>query len=143
MDAADMAEALAVGKILPGLTGVTMLIFLAPCLRRPIAPLLALVPLMLPGFVIMLVLSVLSPGVERPAWLSSVITGMGVGAIAMLLSTLGPLLLPAISARGGWFFMIAAFVAVGILRWDLMLVLLGLGTASLLLNWQWTTRDSS
>jgi hypothetical protein len=94
MNAADMAEALAVGKILPGLTGVTMLIFLAPCLRRPIAPLLALVPLMLPGCVIMLVLSTLTLGTERPAWLNSVITGVGVGALGMLLSTLGPLLSP-------------------------------------------------
>jgi chromate transporter len=108
----DFAEAYACAKMLPGNTSVSTAAFLALRLRNQVrVALLCLIPYFVPGVLIVLGLTVLVFGQERPSWASGAIAGLSAGATALVLVT-GLRLAPAARrARGGILLVALAFAA--------------------------------
>ena len=130
----DWVEGLALGFVLPGPVGNSCGMFLANRLvgARGILPAMAMY--VVPGFVCALILSFLMFGLPRPAWANGAVYTLSASAFGLFIFTSLKALPTSRKARLGPLLTAVAFVAHGLLAINLLLVLLGVGAVSLLLN---------
>jgi chromate transporter len=130
----DYAEAFALGKLLPGNTGINAMILAAPLIRHPLPAAVLLVPYLVPGLIGALILAELLASGARYEWIEHALWGIGAAGVGIVASIAFDLLPAARSARLWLVSATVSFVATAILGLDLFIVLVAVGAASLLAN---------
>jgi chromate transporter len=130
----DYSEGQILSRLLPGPSAPNNVIFAVHRLRGTTAALLCLAVYALPGVLLLLALAATLSGWEHPAWLDGSMRGLSVGVVALVFSS-GLRLIPG-GRRPRYGLLLAGlvFVTIGVLRWDLLVVLATVGAASLWLN---------
>jgi chromate transporter len=121
-------------RLLPGAKGPNVAIFLVQALRGPLVAALCLIVFVLPGTLLILLASHFLFGSEQPAWLTGSLRGLYLAALALIISSCVRMRSSVRGARFGATLAGLAFLAGGLLGLDLLLVVLVLGSLSLLLN---------
>jgi chromate transporter len=121
-------------QLLPGPTISNLSIFLGNGLRGIPGAIIALLAVLLPGSVAILGLAALYFGRGASANVEAVLEGMGAAVVGFLCVMVGRIGKGALRSRGAVPIAVLTFAAVGLLRVNAFLVILGLGAASLWLN---------
>jgi chromate transporter len=130
----DWLEALTLGRVLPGSSGQSCAAVLAQRLGGSGGAALSLVAYVLPGALLALLLSIFFFGPDIPPQMQGLLKGFSAAAIGMVLSTT---VRTARSVHMGWIgitFAALTFLAYGLLEVGLLIVLLGLGGASIFVH---------
>src|SRR6476646_8664264 len=135
----EFSEGYTLAQILPGATPVNLSVYVARKLNGPLAAVLCVIPLVLPGTVANLLLAMFVLHSGAPGWMRGVLAGASAGAVGLLASTMLQLLPTARKTRFWLISLVAAF-GLTMLRVPLLVVLLGCGGASFLVNWQMERR---
>ncbi|MBK9134347.1 MAG: chromate transporter [Betaproteobacteria bacterium] len=127
-------EMLALGQVLPGPNVINLALMVGQRffgLRGALAAMAGMICVPLIG---VLVLAVFAAQTQRHAAVNGALRGMGVVAAGLVLATAlrlsKPLMRSPLSAIGAAAVVAATFVAIGVLRWPLVAVVLGLGGAA-------------
>lgn len=122
----EFAEMLALGQILPGPNVVNLSVAVGRRFHGPRGALAALIGLLLAPFCIAMALMLLYREHQASPTLQGLLSGLAPAATGLLFGM--GLRLAAKLERAGWvlFFALLTFVCVGIMRWPLLLSLLGL-----------------
>jgi len=136
---ADWLEGYSLAKILPGSTGVSGSIFFANRFAGLTAAPILCGLYVLPGMLAALALTLLIYGGLRPPWLEGAAFGMSAGALALLLATtLRSMTTTVRTARFGALVAALAFVTYGVFGLDVLVVLITVGSLSVLASWRQT-----
>ena len=130
----DWLEALTLGRVLPGSSGQSCAAVLAQRLGGSGGAALSLVAYVLPGALLALLLSIFFFGSDIPPQMQGLLKGFSAAAIGMVLSTT---VRTARSVQMGWIgitFAALTFLTYGLLEVGLLIVLLGLGGASIFIH---------
>jgi chromate transporter len=130
----DWLEALLLSRILPGPSGVGVALFMAQLLQGSRGAILAVAVYIAPGIIMAVILSHLVFGVARPVWVDGAIQGLSAGALGLFVQTSLRTAPNSRKARLGPATAVVAFVAYAIVGLDLIAVLVGIGTISIVLN---------
>jgi chromate transporter len=130
----EFAEGYALSQILPGPTPVNLAVYAARRMNGPLAAVICVFPLLLPGILANLALAMFVLRTGAPPWMRGVLAGGSAGAVGLILSTMLQMLPAARRARFWPVSLVAAFVLtmIGV---PLLVILLGGGAVSLLFNW--------
>jgi chromate transporter len=141
MTAEEFNEAFALSQFLPGPNIVNFSVVFGARIRGASGAAVALLGLLGPPVVIVTIVAALYARFGEIETLSRVLTGVAAAAAGFIIAVVAkmatPLFRPPLGA--GPFVAIAAFAAVGLLRWPLPWVLLVLAPVSILLAW-WLRR---
>src|SRR5581483_3275222 len=130
----DWLEGLLLGRLLPGPAGVGTAMFMAHMLRGSAAAALSVGAYILPGILGAIVLSMLFFDVQRPPWANGAIHGVSAGGFGLFVFSAMKTAPTSRKTRYGVAAAFATFIAYGLLRVDLVLVLIGAGALSLAAN---------
>jgi chromate transporter len=131
----EFAEGYTLSQILPGATPVNLSVYVARKLNGPLAAVLCVIPLVLPGTIANLLLAAFVLHAGAPGWMRGVLAGASAGAVGLLASTMLQLL-PSARRTHFWLYSLSAAFLLTMLRVPLLVVLLGCGGFSFLLNWR-------
>ncbi len=136
----QFVEMLSVAQVLPGPNVINLAVIIGDRFFGLRGVFAALAGLMLAPLVIVLVLAALYGQLARVPVVAGALRGMGLVAAGLVISTafkLAPTLLKSPLGRGNAFAIAGlTLLAVGVLRWPLAWVVLGLGAASMALAWR-------
>jgi chromate transporter len=132
--AEDFVEGQTLSRLLPGATANTLVIFIAQRLHGALAALACLAASALPGILIILIMSVLSMSSYRPPWLEGAVHAVAAAAVGLLFANMVQIVPTARAVRAWHVIAVLAFAANGIMRWNVFLVFLVLGSLSLYFN---------
>ena len=130
----EFAEGYALAQVLPGPSPVNLAVYVARKLNGPLAALICVLPMLLPGALVNLALATFVLRGGAPPWMRGVLAGASAGAVGLIASTMLQMLPAARTARL-WLFSFAASLTLSALGAPLLLTLLGVGSVSLLFNW--------
>lgn len=131
----DFAEDYTLAQLTPGPNGVNLAAMVGARLGGLRGAGMAVAGIMTPGLIAMLALSALLGGAGHLSpTLQSALRGAACGALAILLSAALPVVRVGLGVRGGPVLAALAFVALGLLRLDLLVVFAVLVGAGLRLN---------
>ena len=136
MTQAEFAEALSLAQVLPGPNVINLALMVGDRffgLRGAFAALAGMVsaPLLL-----VLTLAALYSGLAGYPVVTRMLAGMSAVSAGLVLAMALKLLGSQRGRPAGWFFVAVAFLLVGVLRWPLPMVLLGLIPVSMLVAWR-------
>ncbi|HEV2303238.1 MAG TPA: chromate transporter, partial [Stellaceae bacterium] len=132
LDDRGFLSAAALSQLMPGSSGVNLAVEVGQSLRRGPGACAALLGLLSGPFAIAVALAALYARVPQTPVLDALLEGVAAGAIGLTFAT-GLRIARAASRRmRGLAFMLATFLAVGVLRWPMLPVLLGLAPLSIL-----------
>ena len=100
----------------------------------------ALAGMMLAPLAVVLSLAALYLNFSEVPTVAAALRGMGAAAAGLIIATAWKMARTQRHDRAGMLFVALAFVAVGLLRWPLVWVILGLGCASVALSWSRSRR---
>ncbi|WP_200939645.1 chromate transporter [Deinococcus sp. Leaf326] len=133
----DFAETFTLAQLTPGPNAVNLAAMIGARLAGRDGALAAVCGVLLPGLIAMMAVTLVTlslPG-GLPAWLQSALHGAACAALAIMLTAAWPVVRVGARVRGGPVLTALAFAALGVLRLDLLPVLLVLVGAGLVLNW--------
>jgi len=140
MTAQEFNEAFAVSQFLPGANIVNLAVVFGGRLHGAAGAAVALAGLLIPPCVIVLTLGVLYARYGDAEALQRVLAGVAASATGLIAATVVKMSLPLLRQLSPALFVAAAaFVAVGIMRYPLPLVLIVMAPVSIALVW-WTRR---
>ncbi len=140
LDEDDFLSGLALGQIMPGANVANLSLYIGHRLRGGIGAVAALSGMLLPPMIIVIVLAILYEHVAGIASVHRFVDGVAAAAIGLTVMVgiraarrvdrhLGPIAILAM-----------VFLAVGVLRWPMVPVVLGITPASIVLAWLWERR---
>lgn len=131
---AEFLEGMALSQLLPGPNIANLTVYLGQRLHGPKGALIGVFALILPGAVLMTLLSALYFAGLRFEGIEAVFRGTGAAAVALLIITVIRVAPQGLQGRGGW--LIAGFIvfAVGVLRLEMLLVVPPVAVLSVWLN---------
>ena len=141
MSAAEFSEVFSLCQFLPGANVVNFSVVFGSRMRGIRGALVCFFGLVGPPFGIVLVLGALYARFGDIEALGRVLAGMAAAACGLIAATAAKLAEPLIRSRALWGggIVLAAIVAIGLIRWPLPWVLLGLAPLSIALAW-WERR---
>ncbi|WP_050920722.1 chromate transporter [Deinococcus gobiensis] len=137
LDDDDFAETFTLAQLTPGPNAVNLAAMIGARLAGGAGALAAVCGVLLPGLAAMMAVTLVTlslPG-GLPAWLQSALHGAACAALAIMLTAAWPVVRVGARVRGGPVLTALAFVALGVLRLDLLPVLVVLVGVGLALNW--------
>ena len=136
IDEAAFVRMLSLGQVLPGANGIKMTVLIGQQLRGVMGALAALLGLLSGPFVIVLVLGVIYARLSGIALLHRLLDGAAAAVIGLTLAT--GLRAAAQGAPGllGLAFTGVTVLCVGVLRWPMLPVIVGLAPLSIVLAWR-------
>jgi chromate transporter len=142
MTAAEFSEVFSLCQFLPGANVVNFSVVFGSRMRGIRGALVCFIGLVGPPFGIVLVLGVLYARFGDVEALGRVLAGVAAAACGLIAATAAKLAEPLIRSRAIWGggIVVAAIVAIGLIRWPLPWVLLGLAPLSIALSWWWAPR---
>jgi len=132
--AEDFVEGQTLSRLLPGATANTLVMFIAQRLHGALAALVCLASSALPGILIILLMSILSMSGDRPPWLEGAVIAVAAAAVGLLFANMVQIIPTARAVRAWYVVAFLAFAANGILRWNVLVVFIVLGSLSLCFN---------
>lgn len=137
MTAAEFNEAFSLCQFLPGANVVNFSVLFGSRKRGATGALVSFFGLVGAPFCIVLVLGALYSRYGDIPALGRILAGMAAAACGLIAATAAKMLDPIIRSRAfwRWAIVLAAIVGIGIIRWPLPLVLLGLAPVSVGLAW--------
>lgn len=137
MTAEEFNEAFSLSQFLPGPNIVNFSVVFGSRIRGAAGAAAALFGLMGPPVVIVTLLGILYAHYGHLEWLQRILAGIAAAAAGLIIAVVAKMARPLFTARLDFapFVAIAAFVAIGIFRWPLPLVLLVLAPLSIALAW--------
>jgi chromate transporter len=137
MNAAEFNEALALCQFLPGPNIVNLSVVLGSRAQGLPGALAAFAGLIGPPVIIVLCLAAIYGRFGHDEWLRGALAGLAAAAAGLMIGTAAKMVRPLLSRRSWPLLLVAvaALVTVGILRWPLPPMLLGLVPVSLALAW--------
>jgi chromate transporter len=141
MTASEFSEVFSLCQFLPGANVVNFSVVFGSRMRGVPGALVCFFGLVGPPFCLVLVLGALYARFGDIEALGRVLPGMAAAACGLIAATAAKLAEPLIRSRAfwGWGIVLAAIVAIGLIRWPLPWVLLGLAPLSIGLAW-WERR---
>jgi chromate transporter len=141
MTALEFSELFSLCQFLPGANVVNFSVVFGSRMRGVPGALVCFLGLVGPPFGIVLVLGALYARFGDVEALGRILAGMAAAACGLIAATVAKLAEPLIRSRAlwAWGIVLAAIVAIGLLRWPLPWVLLGLAPVSVALAW-WKRR---
>jgi chromate transporter len=138
MSAAEFSEVFSLCQFLPGANVVNFSVVFGSRMRGIRGALVCFFGLVGPPFGIVLVLGALYARFGDIEALGRVLAGMAAAACGLIAATAAKLAEPLIRSRAFWGggIVLAAIVAIGLIRWPLPWVLLGLAPLSIALAWR-------
>ena len=137
---AEFVEMLALGQVLPGPNVVNIALMFGDRFFGTRGALAALAGMLAVPLVIVLSLTVAYAEFSKIVWVSGALRGMGAVAAGLILSTaiklMGTLRTNQLGAPMAAIFAALTFVLIGLVRWPLIWVLLGLGSIAVTLAWR-------
>ena len=133
----DFAETFTLAQLTPGPNAVNLAAMIGARLASSAGALAAVCGVLMPGLAAMMAVTLVTlslPG-GLPAWLQSALHGAACAALAIMLTAAWPVVRVGARVRGGPALTALTFVALGVLRLDLLPVLVVLVGAGLVLNW--------
>jgi chromate transporter len=130
----EFIEAFALAKLIPGSTALNLLTYLVQGVRGWLAAIYCLVPYVLPGSAILLAVMLGLDHIPHSGTLNGALAGAALGGTGALLASTLQMIPAARKARHWIVFALAAFAATFVFRVNLLLVLGGLGSISVLSN---------
>jgi chromate transporter len=137
MTAAEFNEAFSLCQFLPGANVVNFSVLFGSRMRGAAGALVSFFGLVAAPFCIVLVLGALYSRYGDIPALGRILAGMAAAACGLIAATAAKMLDPIIrsGAFWRWAIVLAAIVGIGLIRWPLPLVLLGLAPVSIGLAW--------
>ena len=137
MTAEEFNEAFSLSQFLPGPNIVNFSVVFGSRIRGAAGAAAALIGLMGPPVIIVTLLGVLYAQYGNLEWLQRILAGIAAAAAGLIIAVVAKMARPLFTARLDFapFVALAAFVAIGLLRWPLPLVLLVLAPLSIALAW--------
>lgn len=132
--AEDFVEGQTLSRLLPGATANTLVMFIAQRMYGALAAMACLACSALPGILIILLLSILSMRGDRPPWLEGSVHAVAAAAVGLLFANMVQIIPTARKVRAWVLIAVLAFGGSGIMRWNIFLVFLVLGSLSLCFN---------
>jgi chromate transporter len=130
-------SAAALAQLMPGSSGVNLAVEVGQGLRRGPGACAALLGLLSGPFAIAVSLAALYAKIPQTPLLDALLDGVAAGAIGLTFATGLRIARAATRRMRGLAFMLATFVMVGVLRWPMLPVLLGLAPVSIVLaRWE-------
>ncbi|WP_135229335.1 chromate transporter [Deinococcus fonticola] len=128
----EFAEVFTLAQLTPGPNAVNLAAMVGVRLSGKTGAVLAVAGILLPGLLTMLAASWVTLGLRDglPDWLQSALHGAACAAIGVLLTAAIPVVKVGLGIRGGWLIALLTWLALGVLRLDLLpvlLILLGVG----------------
>jgi chromate transporter len=140
MTAEEFNEAFAVSQFLPGANVVNLAVIFGGRLHGAVGAAVALIGLLLPPVTIVLVLGALYERYGGVDDLQRVLRGVAAAAAGLLVAIVIKMAKPMVRALSAApFVALAAFAAIGIMRWPLPWVLVVMAPVSIALSW-WARR---
>lgn len=136
MTETDVLSGLAMSQIMPGINVVNLSLFVGQRLRGVAGALVAILGILLaPTFLVILISLVYDRFSDNP-WLPDILNGVAAAAIGMMINM--GVKATQRAARSIPLLLVVAgiFVGVGVMRWPMVLVVLGLGPISIWLAWR-------
>lgn len=132
----DFAECFTLAQLTPGPNAVNLAAMVGVRLGGWWGAAAAVTGILLPGLVVMLGAAALTLGLPQglPPTLQSALRGAACAALGVMLSAALPVLRVSLGARGGWALAGLTLLGLGVLRWPLLPVLLGVVALGLWLN---------
>ncbi|HEY5633391.1 MAG TPA: chromate transporter [Burkholderiaceae bacterium] len=131
----DFVEMLALAQVLPGPNVCNLALMVGDRYFGLRGAIVALAGMMLAPLGVVLTLAALYVHYSDVPTVAAALRGMGAAAAGMLIATAWKMARTQRHDRAGWLFVALSFVAVGVLRWPLAWVMLGLGSAAVGLAW--------
>jgi chromate transporter len=135
LTAQAFTDTLSVCQILPGPNVVNVSVVVGARFQGGPGAVAAVTGLLSVPFLVVLVLGVLYARLGHAPAVDRLLRGLGPAAVALVLATGLKMAAPLVREPRALVFLVAAFVAVGLLRWPLVPVLLGLAPLSVVAAW--------
>jgi chromate transporter len=135
MTAAEFNEAFALCQFLPGANVINFAIVFGARLHGAAGATAALIGLLAPPVAIVLVLGALYGRYGDLEALRRILAGLSAAAAGLIAATAVKMALPLLRVSPAPFVALAAFAAIGVMRWPLPLVLVTLAPVSIALAW--------
>jgi chromate transporter len=135
MSEREFIEVLSLGQFLPGPNVANVSVMIGARYQGVLGSIAAFSGLMLPPFAITIALGALYQRYGHVPTVEHVFTGVTAAASGLLLGTAGKLARPLLKQPAALLFLLLAFVGIALLRWPLILVLLGLAPFSVAAFW--------
>jgi chromate transporter len=137
MNATEFTELFSLCQFLPGANVVNFSVVFGSRMRGVAGALVCFLGLVGPPFGIVIVLGALYTRFGDIEALGRILAGMAAAACGLIAATAAKMAEPLIRSHAlwGWGVVLAAIVAIGIIRWPLPWVLLGLAPVSIVLAW--------
>ena len=134
VSAEDFLEGQTLARMLPGAAGSNMIAFLTQVVRRPGSTAACVLAYVLPGALVVLALTMLVFGVERPPWVQGGMQGLAAAGLALLFVNLVQAMPSGRGIRLAGPIGVLACLGNGVLGLDLVPVLASLTLVSLACN---------
>ena len=132
----EYAETFTLASLTPGPNAVNLAAVLGMRLGGTAGAACAVGGILLPGLIVMLAVSALTvgQGAALPGWVQGALRGAACAAVAVMLTAALPVLRVGVNVRGGLVVAALTFLALGVLRLDLLPVLLAAVGVGLLIH---------
>ena len=132
----EFVEMLALAQVLPGPNVGNLALMIGDRFFGLRGALAAITGMFAAPMAIVLALAMLYSGFSDQPTVAAALRGMGAVSAGLIVGTAVKLLRASPPDRVGWAMLAATFATVGLLRWPLVWVMLGLGTLSVWLAWR-------
>ncbi len=132
----EFVEMLALAQVLPGPNIGNLALMIGDRFFGLRGALAAITGMFAAPMVIVLALAMLYSGFSDQPTVAAALRGMGAVSAGLIVGTAVKLLRSSPPDRVGWAMLAATFATVGLVRWPLVWVMLGLGTLSVWLAWR-------
>ena len=132
----EFVEMLALAQVLPGPNVGNLALMIGDRFFGLRGALAAITGMFAAPMAIVLALAMLYSGFSDQPTVAAALRGMGAVSAGLIVGTAVKLLRSSPPDRVGWAMLAATFATVGLLRWPLVWVMLGLGTLSVWLAWR-------
>ncbi len=132
----EFVEMLALAQVLPGPNIGNLALMIGDRFFGLRGALMAISGMFAAPLVIVIALAMLYSGFSDQPTVAAALRGMGAVSAGLIVGTAVKLVRASPPDRAGWVMMAATFLMVGLLRWPLVWVMLGVGTLSVWLAWK-------
>jgi len=132
----EFVEMLALAQVLPGPNIGNLALMIGDRFFGLRGALMAISGMFAAPLVIVIALAMLYSGFSDQPTVAAALRGMGAVSAGLIVGTAVKLIRSSPPHRAGWAMMAATFLMVGLLRWPLVWVMLGLGSLSVWLAWK-------
>jgi chromate transporter len=135
LPASDLLSGIALAQVLPGINITNLAIYVGQRMQGVPGAAVSLVALLVVPFFAVIGLAAVYTTIDAIPWVHDFMAGVAAAAVGLVLSVTLKSVRTSIRGIGPFGVLIAIFVAIGILRWPLVPVVLGLAPISVALAW--------